>query len=101
MRKNNFALILFAIASTAQAAVDEEQSARGACMLFAKQVLHDPGSAQFESAAYAKKSKKGVWTVQRHLRARNGYNALRSMVIECKMQLIEDQWKLIDIKQVQ
>lgn len=70
-------------------------------MLFIKQALHDPDSAEFESAAYSKMNKNGTWTVQRHLRARNVYNALRKEVIECRMSLISGNWKLLSIKQIE
>jgi hypothetical protein len=101
MKTETLALILLTHSSLAVAAVDEEQSARGACMLFTKQMLHDPGSATFEPASYASKDKNGVWTVQRHLRARNGYNAIRKMVVECNMKLVDSQWKLLKIQQIQ
>lgn len=85
----------------ATAPVDNTIAARGACMLFIKQSLHDPDSAQFDSSDTAYVSSVGnVWTVQRGVRAKNAFNATRRAVYECKMREEGENWVPLSVRQL-
>lgn len=84
----------------AEALQREENGARGACMLFIKQQLHDPSSADFETSAFTEKKKDGSWTVQRHLRAKNKLGALVLGVYECRVRLSGENWSLLSLKEI-
>ncbi len=83
-------------------AADSRQSASGACMGFIKQVLHDPDSAEFShsSGAYVNEDSPGNWTVQREVRAKNAYNAMRLSTFECKMTLNGETWHASSVKEI-
>jgi len=89
--------------ATKQEKPDPESSARGACMLFIKQVLNDPSSAEFghSSEAVVYQEKNGVWVVQRRLRAKNAFNALVLTTYECRMTLADGNWSALSIKPVE
>ena len=84
------------------AQVDMRQSATGACMLFIKQSLHDPDSAEFGSSkdAVVEQVDETTWKVQRSVRAKNAFNALRLSNFECKMKSEGDTWQPIDVKEL-
>lgn len=71
-------------------------------MLFIKQVLHDPDSAEFgqSSDAYAKEESSGIWTVRREVRAKNAFNATRLSTFECKLISNKENWNAISIKEL-
>jgi RNA polymerase subunit RPABC4/transcription elongation factor Spt4 len=69
---------------------------RGACMLFIKRQLHDPGSADFEDATLTVKD-GDVWTVRRAVRAKNAFGALRLQQFECKIRERGDKLDLVSL----
>lgn len=63
------------------------QEASGACMLFIKQLLHDPGTAEFGHSQEATVILKGNRaTVIRRVRAVNAYGAKRLGEFKCVME---------------
>jgi hypothetical protein len=76
------------------------QSASGACMLFIKQALHDPSSAEFSHSSESIVSHKGNrWTVVRPVRAKNAFGAYVREKYLCTMSVAENgDWSLISIK---
>lgn len=62
-----------------------DMAVRGACMLAIQKTLHDPSSAQFDPSSFVERIDANRWRVQRHLRATNGFGALRYTVIECQV----------------
>lgn len=88
--------------TASEPAADARQSASGACMGFIKQVLHDPDSAEFghSSAAYVNEDTPGNWTVQREVRGKNAFNAMRLSTFECKMTLNGETWHASSVKEI-
>lgn len=88
--------------TTSSSAYDSRQSASGACMSFIKQMLHDPDSAEFghSSEAYVNEEKPGIWKVQREVRAKNAFNAMRLSTFECNMQLNNNAWNAISVTEI-
>ena len=80
-----FALALQSVVITACWAEDiTRQSASGGCMLFIKQLLHDPGSAEFGHSKDAHVLLKGNRAVViRSVRATNGFGAKRLEEFMC------------------
>lgn len=66
---------------------DPSTTARGACMLFVKQRLHDPDSAEFPPSPSTSVTKReaGMWLVRMPVRARNSFNASRLKTFDCLM----------------
>lgn len=66
---------------------DPSTSARGACMVFVKQRLHDPDSAEFPPSPSTSVTKReaGMWLVRMPVRARNSFNASRLKTFDCLM----------------
>jgi hypothetical protein len=87
--------------TTTSAPIDLKQSASGACMEFIKQVLHDPDSAEFgdSSSAYVNEEISGNWVVQREVRAKNAFNAVRLSNFECKMTFDGNNWRASSVKE--
>lgn len=80
---------------------DQLNIARYTCKEFVKQSLHDPESADFDSTnTFWAEEKKGVFSVQVHLRAKNGFNALRKDTINCKITIRGGDWNLLSLKEV-
>lgn len=75
-------------------------SAKGACMLAIKQMLHDSGSAEFPPGATAHKSDGEIWIVRRTVRAKNAFGAYRLAEFECQMLKVESGWLPLEIKQI-
>lgn len=82
---------------------DDFASARGACMLFIKQILHDPSSAEFghSSDALVNREQDGTWTVVRSVRSKNAFNAMRLSNFECHLKLNGDNWSALSVKEIQ
>ena len=80
-----FALAFQVVAITPCWAEDiTRQSASGGCMLFIKQLLHDPGSAEFGHSQEATVLLKGNRAVViRSVRATNGFGAKRLEEFMC------------------
>jgi hypothetical protein len=67
---------------------DNEWRAVQTCQVAIRLTVQDPNSLEFPDGitrAYRKLGKNGIYTVQVHIRARNGFNALRTSTIECKV----------------
>lgn len=81
------------------AGYDPAESARGACLLFIKQKLHDPGSADFGSAT-ATEISDGRWVVVRDVRARNAMGALQIQSMQCEMTRdgVTGDWSLVSLR---
>jgi hypothetical protein len=75
---------------------DPATAARGACMLFIKQRLHDPDSAQFQDATRVDHDGQ-TWTVHRAVRARNALGALRLQTYECRMRESGGTFQLLSL----
>lgn len=77
-------------------------SARFACRKFVEQSLHDPASAQFEDPLTypAEKSKKDIYRVQVRLSAKNGFNATRKFVMDCRLKSAGSSWVLIALNEI-
>ncbi len=77
-------------------------TARFACELFVKKSLDDPGSAEFEDSDtfWAERGKNGVFHVQVKVRARNGFNALRNITVDCLTALKDDNFVPLKIEQL-
>lgn len=77
--------------------VSQTDAARGACMLFIKRQLHDPGSAEFQESTHT--SRDGdTWTVHRAVRAKNALGAMRLQEYECQIRQTGDQLSLISLQ---
>ena len=103
------ALILFNIfssnssnSSKGSASIDMRQSASGACMQFIKQVLNDPDSAEFSnsSESVVSETAPNQWTVQREVRAKNAFNAIRLSNFECKMTFDGTTWRASSVNEI-
>lgn len=80
---------------------DSHASAKGACMLFIKQRLHDPDSSKFESSDRAAAHKDGdTWIVTRAVFAKNAFNATRKAQFICRMRLDAGTWQPISITEL-
>ena len=86
----------------AQEQIAKLDNARIACQMFVKKTLHDPGSAEFDDyrTYYAERLKNNVYHVQVQARAKNGFNALRHITVDCTTQLSNGQWAALHIKQI-
>lgn len=91
---------------TAELAKKKEESdlssARYACRKFVEKTLHDPASAKFDepSTYWAEKRKKNIYSVQVKLSAKNGFNATRKSVMDCKLKSIGESWALVALKEI-
>lgn len=83
------------------APVDLKKEAAWACMSFIKQVLNDPGSAEFEHSSKAKvfEQSKNEYKVFYPLRAKNGFNALRKTNYFCHIKLDGQNWNPIEVSE--
>lgn len=89
-------------ASTAPSPLrDPSESARGACMLFIKQTLHDPDSADFGVSSDSEVTHRdNIWIVRRQVRGKNAFNAKRLAVFECKMREEGMNWVPLSVRQI-
>ena len=75
--------------------------AQFACEMFVKKTLHDPDSAEFESFhSFPADGSDGLYHVQVHLRAKNGFNALRQTVVDCKVVKKGSDWIAVHLKEI-
>ncbi len=58
------------------------------CQQFVKESVHDQDSAEFDlwTHYFREEEKNKVFYVQVTLRAKNGFNALRKMAVDCRMK---------------
>lgn len=71
-----------------------------ACSEFMKKQAHDPSSAEFPQLGRSWKElrKDGTVRVQVEMRARNGFNAVRTNTYDCVVRLTADRWHLVSLK---
>ena len=84
----------------AEAKLEHLNQARFACEEFVKRSLHDPDSAQFEDSDtfFAEETKPDSYRVQARLRAKNGFGALRKIVVECRLLSTKDKWVATSVR---
>ncbi|MBY0445589.1 MAG: hypothetical protein K2Q15_10325 [Burkholderiales bacterium] len=77
-------------------------NAKFICGEFVKKSLHDPDSAQFEDFRHygIDLQKGGVYLVQVDLRAKNGFGAMRRMMVNCRTKLENGNWVALSLKEV-
>ncbi len=75
------------------------ETAPGACMLFIKQVLNDPDSAQFPNSSNAIVEVVGenTFKVKYPLRAKNKFNALVKTTFECHIKFDGAEWRALSV----
>jgi hypothetical protein len=81
----------------------EEADAAVRCRAAVDQSLHDPDSAKFDPSPmyFRQKEKDGAYNVQVTLQARNGFNALRKMVVKCRVKKSsEGNWTILELKEL-
>ena len=83
----------------APAVSDALDAPRGACLLFIKRTLHDPGSADFEPATVTTKDGE-LWTVRRGVRAKNALGAFRLQTFECRIRERAGNFDLVSLKPI-
>ena len=84
------------------AKIEEINTARSVCKQFVTKTLHDPKSAEFDDfRSYpAKEIKPGLYHVQVKLSAKNGFNAMRRIMVNCKTQVTGGgDWTAVSIKE--
>jgi hypothetical protein len=76
--------------------------AKFACKMFVKKILHDPDSAEFDNhKSFPASFSDGLYQVQVNLRAKNGFNALRQMIVNCKAVHKDGNWVAVSLKELQ
>ncbi len=80
----------------------EADGARYACKDFVKRSLNDPDAAQFDDASdyYIERQSGGRFLVQVKMRAKNGFNALRHIAVNCVTRRSGENWVAISVKQI-
>lgn len=75
--------------------------AASACQIFVERSLHDPSSAQFEDSDtyWRKEERPGLFHVQVNVRAKNGFNAYRSMIVDCYTKFDGTNFLAVSLKQ--
>jgi hypothetical protein len=78
---------------------DHLRTAKYACEGMVKRTLHDAGSAEFEPF-YENQGTAlpdDTFDVAVRLRAKNGFGALRSVVVDCRVRRSGDNWTAISV----
>ena len=71
------------------------------CKLAVKNTLNDPNSADFEEmTSPITDMQNGHYKMLLKFRARNGFNALRSAVADCRVDHRGDSWTVVSVKQI-
>ena len=72
------------------------------CIDSIKQTLNDPSAAEFGDPSQAKVIEMGLnaWKITLPLRAKNGFNALRLIEVECSIKFDGSNWVTSDVKQL-
>lgn len=91
--------------AAARARADAQQELNGAqvaCQMFVEQSLHDPKSAEFENSWTfpIRELAPHKYLVQVKVRAKNGFNALRSTEMNCETAFDGKNWAALSLKQV-
>lgn len=91
-------------ASEIKGTADSEQlsSARYACREFVKHSLNDPDAAQFDDTShyFIEKQAANKFRVEVTVRAKNGFNALQHIAVNCVTQQISGNWVAVFVKQI-
>lgn len=82
--------------------VEEANTARYACQEFVKRSLNDPDAAQFDPASgyFIQRQAPGKYRVEVTVRAKNGFNALRHIAVNCITQKSGENWTPIFVKEI-
>lgn len=85
-----------------KAEVEEASNARYACQEFVKRSLNDPDAAQFDPASgyFIQRQAPGKYRVEVTVRAKNGFNALRHIAVNCVTQKSGDNWLPVFVKEI-
>lgn len=77
-------------------------SAQNTCKRLVERNLHDPKTAEFEDpwTYWAEKNESGIYHVQVKVKAKNGFNATRKYIMDCKIRHVEGSWKLVELKEL-
>lgn len=101
-----FVVIIIAAATknnySPQKESDPYSAARGACMMAIKEVLYDPGSANFSAGSswYVEKQKDGTIRVQPQLRSKNAFGAYINSTWNCVAKPEGANIKVLSLKQI-
>jgi len=85
-----------------KAEVEEANNARYACQEFVKKSLNDPDAAQFDPASgyFIQRQAPGKYRVEVTVRAKNGFNALRHIAVNCITQRSGENWMPVFVKEI-
>jgi hypothetical protein len=85
-----------------EAEVATLDQARFVCVDFVKRTLRDPDSAEFRDyhRYFAVEQHPRQFDVQVRLRARNGFNALRMVTVDCVTRSSGDNWRAVSLRQI-
>ncbi|HEY3658239.1 MAG TPA: hypothetical protein VGL34_24990 [Steroidobacteraceae bacterium] len=88
--------------ATVKAATEKRSSAQYACKEFVKRSLNDPDAAQFDdaSAYFTEKQAVDKFRVEVTVRAKNGFNALRHITVNCVTQQTGGKWFPVFVKEI-
>jgi hypothetical protein len=80
----------------------EADGARYACKEFVKRSLNDPDAAQFDAASgyFTQKQAADKYRVEVTVRAKNGFNALRHIAVNCITQKSGEYWLPVFVKEI-
>lgn len=94
---------LKAEARAVELAEKEMSGAKYACHEFVLSSLHDPKSAELEKGYRhpIEKLKDGSYRVQVSGQARNGFNAMRMISVNCTTRLAGDRWVALKLQQLE
>ncbi len=78
------------------------ENAKIACKDAVKQTLNDPDSAQFGNTSAAQATDMGLnaWQIKMTLRAKNGFNALTLIEVECQVSFNGSSFITTSVKQL-
>ena len=85
--------------------LDELSSAQSVCEDFVMKSVHDPSDAKMEDfrtypVTPGKGKGAGEFEVQVSGRARNGFNAMRQLVVNCRVRHEKTGWRLVALKEL-
>jgi len=88
--------------ATVKAATEQRSSAQYACKEFVKRTLNDPDAAQFDDAStyFTEKQAADKFRVEVTVRAKNGFNALRHITVNCVTQQSNGKWVPLFVKEI-
>ena len=86
----------------AKATSKEREDAQFVCQDFVRKTLQDPDSAQLaDYHTYPTEHQKdGSWRIQVSGRARNGFNAMRELYVNCHVRLNGGNWRALSMQEV-